>query len=241
MAAKDPPPGRRALLRMLALPACATTTLWLGGCTTPAPPGTAATEWHDVPLPGKRRTEYHWEVFDGQRVIKANAQASASMYRRRLAKPRRELGQIEFAWWAHALPQGGDVATADATDAAARVLLAFGGDPARLSQRNQMSFELARTLTGEAPPFATLAYVWDVDAPVESLVVHPRSDRMRKIVVESGPQGLRQWRRYRRSIVADYRRAFGEAPGPLLAVAVMTDGDNTRSSLITRYASIELG
>jgi head-tail adaptor len=70
------------------------------------------------------------------------------------------------------------------------------------------------------------------------VVVHPRTDRMRKIVVESGRDGLRQWRRYRRALAADYRLAFGEAPGPLLAVAVMTDGDNTRSRLLTRYRDI---
>ena len=99
-------------------------------------------------------------------------------------------------------------------------------------------FELARTLTGEAPPFATLAYVWDTRAPVGHVVVHPRTDRMRKIVVESGPDGMRRWRRYRRSLVADYQLAFGEAAGPLLAVAVMTDGDNTGSRLTTHYRDI---
>jgi hypothetical protein len=102
-------------------------------------------------------------------------------------------------------------------------------------------FELARTLSGEAPPYATLAYVWDATAPVGRVVVHPRTDRMRKIVVESGRESLRQWRRYRRSLAADYRLAFGEPPGPLLAVAVMTDGDNTRSRLLTRYRDISWG
>jgi head-tail adaptor len=82
--------------------------------------------------------------------------------------------------------------------------------------------------------------VWDTQAPVGRLVVHPRSDRMRKIVVETGRDGLGQWRRYRRNLAADYRLAFGEAPGPLLAVAVMTDSDNTRSQLTTRYRDIVL-
>jgi Protein of unknown function (DUF3047) len=110
---------------------------------------------------------------------------------------------------------------------------------ARLSQRTRMVYELAHSLTGEMPPFATLSYVWDVAAPVGRVVVHPRSDRVRKIVVESGPKGLRQWRSYRRRLADDYRQAFGEAPGPLLAVAVMTDADNTRSELVTRYREIQ--
>ena len=207
-------------------------------CTTapPAPPSGDA--WQDVPLPGKPRTAYRWESMPDGRELVAQADRSASMYRKRLQKPPTTFGDVEFSWWAQALPEGGDVSDANACDAAARVLFAFGGDHARLSARNQMMFELARALTGEAPPFATLAYVWDTSAPVGRVITHPRSDRVRKIVVESGDGGLRQWKRYRRTLSADYKLAFGEAPGPLLAVAVMTDGDNTRSQLTTRYRDI---
>jgi hypothetical protein len=212
----------------------------LGACAA-LPPPAAADGWHDVPLPGKRKTDYRWETQPEGRVIVARADGTASMYRKRVDRPADALRDVEFAWWVQSLPEGGDVSTSDATDAAARVLFAFGGDVSKLSPRTQTMFELARTLSGEAPPYATLAYVWDAAAPVGRVVVHPRTDRMRKIVVESGREGLRQWRRYRRSLAADYRLAFGEAPGPLLAVAVMTDGDNTRSRLVTRYRDISWG
>jgi hypothetical protein len=211
----------------------------MSACSTP-PALPTAEDWHDVPLPGKRRTNYRWELTPQGRELVARADGTASMYRKRLPKPSDALREVEFSWWVDALPEGGDVSSADASDAAARVLFAFGGDHARLSVRNQLSFELARTLTGEAPPFATLAYVWDTSAPVERVVTHPRSDRVRKIVVESGPGALRQWKRYRRTLADDFKLAFGEAPGPLLAIAVMTDGDNTRSQLTTRYRDISL-
>jgi hypothetical protein len=233
----DPP--RRQMMTLLASAAAAS---MLPACSTLPPALPAAEDWHDVPLPGKPRTTYRWELTPQGRELVAQADGSASMYRKRLQKPSDALlREVEFSWWADALPEGGDVADAGACDAAARVLFAFGGDPTRLSARNQMMFELAHTLTGEAPPFATLAYVWDTQSPVGRVVTHPRSDRMRKIVVESGPGALRQWKRYRRTLGADFRLAFGEAPGPLLAVAVMTDGDNTRSRLSTRYRDISLG
>jgi Protein of unknown function (DUF3047) len=233
----DPP--RRQAMTLLAGAAAAS---MFAACTTPPPiaPPTAE-DWHDVPLPGKPRTAYRWELTPQGRELVARADRSASMYRKRLQKPTDALREVQFSWWADALPEGGDVSDAGACDAAARVLFAFGGDHARLSARNQMMFELARTLTGEAPPFATLAYVWDTQSPIGRVVTHPRSDRMRKIVVESGPGALRQWKHYRRTLGADFRLAFGEAPGPLLAVAVMTDGDNTRSRLTTRYRDISLG
>jgi hypothetical protein len=209
-------------------------------CTTTMLEPPSDDDWHDVPLPGKGRTDYRWELTPEGRVLVAQANNSASMYRKRLRRPADALRDVEFSWWVQSLPHGGDVSDADACDAAARVLFAFGGDQTRLSARNQLMFELARTLTGEAPPFATLAYVWDTSAAVGRVITHPRSDRVRKIVVESGRDGLRQWKRYRRTLGADYRLAFGEAPGPLLAVAVMTDGDNTRSQLTTRYRDISL-
>jgi Protein of unknown function (DUF3047) len=224
--------------RTVALLTGAAASSMFGACTTvpSAPPWAEA--WQDVPLPGKTRTAYRWESMPEGRVLVAHADQSASMYRKRLQTPPAILGDVEFSWWAQALPEGGDVSDANACDAAARVLFAFGGDHKRLSARNQMMFELAHLLTGEAPPFATLAYVWDTAAPVGRVITHPRSDRVRKIVVESGQGGLRQWQRYRRTLSADYQLAFGEAPGPLLAVAVMTDGDNTHSTLTTRYRDI---
>ncbi len=213
----------------------------LSGCATVAEPPLAgdAQEWHDVALPGKAKTDYRWERREGRRELLARADASASIFRRRLHRPAEKVRDVEFGWWTQALPDGADLSEPGKTDAAARVMFAFGGDANQLSPRTRLMFDLAHTLTGEAPPYATLVYVWDATAPVGSVIVHPRNDRVRKIVVESGHGALRQWRRYRRSLVDDYRLAFGEPPGPLLAVAVMTDGDNTRSRLTTRYSDIE--
>jgi hypothetical protein len=101
-------------------------------------------------------------------------------------------------------------------------------------------FDLAQVLTGEAPPYATLMYVWDSRAEVGSLIVNPRTDRVRKIVLDSGPEGLKRWRDHRRNLAEDFRKAFGEEPGTLVGIAVMTDGDNTRSMAQAWYGAIEL-
>ena len=42
----------------------------------------------------------------------------------------------------------------------------------------------------------------------------------------------------RRNLAADYRKAFGAAPGRVLGVAVMTDTDNTGSKAVGEYADI---
>jgi hypothetical protein len=117
-------------------------------------------------------------------------------------------------------------------------MLAFDGDADRLSPRTRMMFDLMHSLSGEAPPFATLMYVWDPHAGLDSVVHNKRSDRVRKIVLETGPAQLGQWRRYERDVRADYRRAFGEDPGALIGVAVMTDSDNTQSGAEAWYGQI---
>ena len=103
-----------------------------------------------------------------------------------------------------------------------------------------MMFELAQALTGEVPPYATLMYVWDNQAPVESVVINPRTDRVRKIVLDTGTSQLGRWRDHRRQLARDFHRAFGEDPGPLQSVALMTDADNTRSTAQAWYGPVKV-
>lgn len=203
------------------------------------PPTNAWTDgWLPFVLPGKPATHYAAGVADGRWAVHARSERSASMLRRPLRIEPDRLGQLSFSWKAAALLADGDVRDSNSEDAVVRVLLAFDGDPARLSPRTRLVFELMQSLSGEPPPYATLMYVWDGRADVGSVVLNPRSDRVRKIVLESGPAHLGQWRSYQRDIRADYRRAFGEEPGALIGVAVMTDSDNTQSRAEAWYGEI---
>ncbi|MFT3818522.1 MAG: DUF3047 domain-containing protein [Rubrivivax sp.] len=205
------------------------------GCASPPP---AAEDWHAVPLPGKARTEYRWELKEGRQALAAQAEGSASLWRRRLLRPPEPLGEVTFSWWVDQLIAEANLTQAERADSPARLLLGFGGDVSRLPQRTRLMYELAEALTGEAPPYATLMYVWANGAPLESVLISPRSDRVRKIVVDTGSNGLGCWRDHRRALAADFRRAFGEDPGPLRSVAVMTDADNTRSRARAWYGPI---
>ena len=211
------------------------------GGAGPGAAGSASVDgWQPVLLPGKAPTRYAVTHKDGRWAVSARADSSASMWRRRVSVAPEQLGQARFAWWVESLPAGAHVGDMDQEDAAARVIFAFEGDLERLTPRNRAMFDLARALTGEYPPYATLMYVWDTRAPVDSIVVNPRTDRVRKIVLDSGPAELGRWREHRRNLAADFRRAFGEEPGRLVAIAVMTDGDNTRTRSQAWYGAIEL-
>ena len=206
----------------------------------------AQAAWQEEQLPGKTPTAYRLDeqapAGAGQQrtALRADAHSSASMLRAPVRVESDALGRIDFSWLVPALIAESDMAKRDRDDSPARVILAFEGDRSTFSPKDAMLNELARMVTGEEMPFATLMYVWCNQRPVDSVIHSPRTDRIRKIVVESGAQGLAQWRHYERDVRADYIRAFGHAPGALVAIGLMTDSDNTRSDTVAWYGPIAL-
>jgi Protein of unknown function (DUF3047) len=196
--------------------------------------------WTAQQLPGKRATKFSRVRMDGRDAMLAVADSSASMLRKKIRLNANELQQVRFSWKVPMLIDNADVALRDSDDAPVRLVLAFEGDRSNWSTKNTMLSELSRTITGEELPYATLMYVWSNEQAVGSVVHNPRTDRIRKIVVESGKKNLGQWIDYERDVKADFQRAFGEAPGALVGVALMTDTDNTRSQSKAYYGPVSL-
>jgi len=151
-----------------------------------------------------------------------------------------QLDSVRFSWKVPELIAGADMALREADDSPVRIVLAFEGDRSRLSPKNAMLSELSRALTGEEMPYATLMYVWCNKREPGSVIINPRTDRIRKLVVQTGPEKLNQWLDYKRNIREDYERAFGEAPGPLVGIGIMTDSDNMRSTARAWYGPVRL-
>ena len=170
----------------------------------------------------------------------ADSERSASLWRKRVSVEPQRVREVSFSWWVPELIATANLSMPEREDTPARVLFGFDGDIGRLPLRTRMQFELLQALTGEMPPYATLMYVWDPQLPVGTVVVSQRSDRIRKIVVDSGAAELRRWRDHRRDLAADFRLAFGEEPGRLTSIAYMTDSDNTRSQARCWYGPVQL-
>ncbi|MFM2342261.1 MAG: hypothetical protein RLZZ592_1914 [Pseudomonadota bacterium] len=238
----------RAMMMGWRAAACGLGMLMLSGCTTPEPrpsvrpPGgtTGPSEWAAQTLPGKRETLYRPADRQGRPCIQAQAERSASLWRRRVDAAQAGAQRLRFSWWAADLDDRASVTDPDHDDAVARVVLGFEGDLSRLSARNRALFELVHTLTGEAPPYATLMYVWDARAPVGTVIVSGRTDRIRKIVVESGRRPLNTWRHHERDVRADFELAFGEPSGSITTLAYMTDADNMQGHAEACYGPVEL-
>lgn len=196
--------------------------------------------WHSRTFPGKKPTLYTAARIDGRDAVRGDSRASASMMRQTLRIEPEKLGHIGFAWKVPQLIPGANMGLREHDDSPVRVMLAFEGDRGRLSMKDAMLSELARTLTGEEMPYATLMYVWCNSRAPGSVVTSPRTDRIRSIVLESGPKRLNQWLDYQRDIQADFELAFGEKPGALIGVAIMSDSDNTRSESRAWYGAVHI-
>ncbi len=196
-------------------------------------------DWTVRELPGKARTQYSMNERANRPCVQARAQSSASLLRRRLTLPVERLQEVRFEWWIDRFESSREVDDPDIDDAPASLVLAFDGDVGQLSLRNRLLFELAHSIMGEAPPYATLMYVWDAKAEPGTVKISPRSDRIRKIVIGSGQETRGGWMRFSRNVADDYRLAFGEAPGALIGAALMTDADNGHGSAQACYGPVQ--
>lgn len=216
--------------------------LLLAGCAA-APPATdvASTPWaawEHKTFPGKEPSRFSYIRQEGRDAMLVRADSSASMLRQAIRIESAELGRVKFSWKVPGLIEQADLALRDKDDAPVRIVLAFEGDRSRFSSRDAALSELVRAVTGEEMPYATLMYVWCNRREPGTVIRNPRTDRIRKLVVESGAGRLNQWLDYERDIRADYERVFGEKPGALVGIAIMTDSDNTRSQARARYGPL---
>lgn len=237
------------MLLGLSLLGCAS---WVPGDTASSPAGATnmlppaswaqvggghASDWQHFPFPSKTPTTYRYTFEDGRDAVQAQSQSSSSMLRRDLLLPMQSLGNVQFSWKVPELLKNCDIGIPEVDDSPVRILLTFEGDRDKFSAKNALVSELAQLLLGEPLPYATLVYVWSNHHPLGSVILSPRTDRVRSIVVESGGAHLNKWQDYERNVRADFEKAFGEAPGALLRIAIMTDSDNTQSKTAAWYGA----
>ena len=192
----------------------------------------------------RKKLPTHYEQVtdnDGISVIRASVDGSASGLAQKLDIPVYPGAKLTWRWRADAMPTNADIRTKRFDDAPVRIALAFDGDSAKLTMQDHMHRELAYMVSGRELPFATLMYTWgDEKFAQNEVVANPYTGRIRSIVVERGDANLGQWLTYSRDIAKDYEKAFGEPPGRLVGIAIMSDGDNTQSKYTAWYGDIRL-
>jgi hypothetical protein len=207
--------------------------------------GTQPEGWQTLVIrPDKRKTQYQVASArvggQPQRVLHAVADSSATGLWVPMSFKPDPAPVIGWSWRTDAMIPNADSTRAETEDSPVRLVLAFDGDWSKLSMRDQRMAETARMLLGRDMPYATLIYTWDTAQPIEAVIPNSHTDRIKKKVVESGPARVGQWISYQRNYVRDYVEAFGEPPGQLIGVGVLTDSDNTKQQAQGWYGDIHL-
>lgn len=231
--------GFLAALAALALPARAQEPVHALRFSALTPGGALPPDYRSYAFEGQsRRTEYRLVDEDGRTVLRARADASTAGIIRDVRVDPATHPVLAWRWKATALPEKADLRTKAGDDYAARLYVTFDLPLGELSFGDAMGVRLARLFYGRDVPAAALCYVWATRAAAGTIVPNAYTDRVRMVVVESGPARLGQWLAYERDVAADYRAAFGAAPPPVNGVVVSTDTDNTRGRAEAFYGDV---
>jgi hypothetical protein len=153
-------------------------------------------------------TRYRLEIHAGRQVLHAVSKASASGLYREVTIDLKETPYLHWSWRVGNLLAMQDERSKPGDDYAARVYVVFSGGPFLWRTR-------------------AINYVWSSHQPAGSEWPNAFTANARMIAVRSGTAAVGQWVHESRNVYADYRRAFGEEPGQVSAIAVMTDTDNS--------------
>jgi hypothetical protein len=228
--------------------------LVLAGCATlpPEPPAPAVTAFSAAPpgeaFPGgwrpmklsrfKKSTGYRLVNQDGRTVVHAHADSAASGLVHDVDVDPQEFPQLRWRWKVPALIRGADNSAPHTEDSPGRVIVTFSGDKSRWDFSDRLFATQVRMMTGHEMPYATLVYIWENRASPETVIPNAHTSRVKMIVVRSGAERVGHWCEEARNVRDDYRRAFGEEPGRITSIGVMTDSDNTGQVAQAFYGDI---
>ena len=199
--------------------------------------GEVAPPWRVIGLPGQTFPFTRFDIQaqdDGSAVLRIRADASYGNLVFNAGSA--QLDPTARLRWRWRLERGlptSDLRTREGDDAPVKVCALFDMPLGGMSFGEQASLRIARALSSEPLPAATLCYVWDRLLPVGSIVSNAFSARVRYLVVHQGPPRPGQWVSVDRPLADDFLRAFGHETRslpPLIALAVGADADNTGGS-----------
>ena len=203
--------------------------------------GAAPAGWQHVPLSStKTATEYTTVVDEGVVVLKPTAHASASLMAFRTDFDPRAFPLLSWKWKVIQGIPGAETHSRAREDAPVRVMVSFSGDTSKLSVVDRAASSFAKSASGQGLPYAELMYVWGGKVAVDSITTSALTSRIRMLAVAADDQGIGSWHNYTRNLVEDFRRAFGEEPGRVTAIQLMTDTDNTNSNAEALYGDISV-
>jgi hypothetical protein len=197
--------------------------------------------WEPLEFPKiEKHTSYELVTQDGMQVVKATTSGGASGLIARVAIQPSESLVLRWRWKVSNVFEQGNARKKSGDDYPARIYVAFQFQPEKAGFFERAKRQAVEVLFGESLPGNALNYIWANTLPKGEFVANPYTDKTVMIAVNSGTPNVGEWVTVERDIVADYRKAFGEAPPPIVGIAIMSDSDNTGESATAWYGDLVL-
>jgi hypothetical protein len=176
---------------------------------------------------------------DGKTVLRIDSDNSAGSIAIPLTATRAQGNTtLEWRWKVNRILERADLESKSGDDFAGRVYVFFDVPIETLSFVERSKIRIARMVAGSDVPTAAICYVWDNKHRIGLRGWSPYSTRVRKIVLQSGPQFVGQWKSESRDVAADFREAFGSEMPAVTGVAVGNDTDNTDDKVTTWFGDV---
>ena len=229
---------------LLALSAHATSPLPLSGPLLPLSSQHSANTpgWRFVGLPNKpdlSATRFELGQVEGVAGVQMRTNQSYGTW---VQDWRGTAGTLQWRWRLDQALSGGqrpaDLRRKDGDDAALKVCVMFDHPLDRIPFGERTLLRVARSVTGENLPAATVCYLWDPLQAPNTTAANPYSRRVRYVVVQGTGAPTQRWLSESRDVAQDFLTLFGDelpagstrtAVPPVMAVVIGADSDNTQA------------
>ena len=203
------------------------------------PGQTMPKDFRMVSYPNVKPNQFALVLDEGKTVLKVNSNNSAGS----MAVPIALLGgqtgtTLQWRWKVDRILEKADMDEALGDDHSARLYVFFDVPLESLSLADRTRIRLARSISGVDVPTAALCYVWDNKHRVGYTAWSPFTRQLRKIVLQSGPETVGQWRVETRDVAADFKQAFGFDAPAITGISVGNDTDNTDDRVTAWFGDV---
>ena len=201
--------------------------------------------WRVVGLPNQvpPMTRFTPEAVQGRAAVRVEADKSYGNLVLPLpgvAAPR----SLQWSWRLLEPAARSDLHSKSGDDVAAKVCLSFDLPLAQVPFMDRQRLRLARDVSGQDLPSATLCWVWATTEAVGAKIDNVYSRRVRYIVLRNARDAPGAWVDEQRDVAADFVLAFGDESAtvpPLTGVAVGADADNTGGRSVAHITALRFG
>lgn len=196
-------------------------------------------DFRRVAYPNIRLNQFALVLDEGKTVLKVDSANSAGS----IAVPVALLGgqtsnTLQWRWKVDRMLEKADMDEVLADDHSARLYVFFDVPLESLSLADRTKIRLARSISGVEVPSAALCYVWDNKHRVGYTAWSPLTRQLRKVVLQSGPSAIGQWRTESRDVAADFKAAFGFDAPAITGISVGNDTDNTDDRMTSWFGDV---